>query len=165
MTTPAAGKYIKAQDLITRLTPETYLQIFDDENTGDVANVNDVAVQQVIDGAEGEVDSYLIVERALPLPSPPALDRIVVATSLDFAEALSFLRHPEYARTFGENPRAQALWERGSRRMERVKEGRQNLPDTDQQNPKPLNTGGLVLDEGPRTIVTGSDGTENGFGF
>lgn len=164
---PAAGKYIDADELATRLTPATYLAIYDDSGTGDVASVNDQAVQQDIDGAEGEVDSYLITDRALPLPAivNPSVDRLVRLAALDFATALAFLRHPEYVRTFGENPKAQGLWERATARMKRLKTGMVELPDVDKQAAKPLNVGGVVLDEGPRTIITSSDGRDNGSGF
>lgn len=167
MASPAQGKYINRSNLINRMTAETYLACFDDENTGDVANVNDDAVQACIDQAEGEVDSYLITERALPLASTtnPSTDRILVMSALDFAESLSWYRHPEYVRTYGENPKAEGLWERASKRMERVKEGRQQLPDQDTQNGAPNNTKGIVYDTGPRTAITSSDGTENGDGF
>lgn len=161
------GKYISSDTLITRMTPETFVQCFDDENVGDIANVNLTAVQQTIDGAEGEVDSYLITGRALPLDATtnPAVDRILVMSALDFAESLAYIRHAEFTKTYGENPRAQGLWDRASKRMERVKEGRQQLPDQDTQKGAPTNTRGLVIDDGPRTITTSSDGTENGDGF
>lgn len=163
----AAGKYIDAAALELRLTTETYVQMFDDQNTGDRANVDDAAVQQVIDSAEGEVDSYLITIRAQPLPATlnPTVDRLVKTAALDFAESLCFQRHPEYVRQYGTKPNADGLWERAKDRMMRVRQGIQELPDVDKQAGKPITIGGLVYDEGPRTIVTSADGTENGSGF
>jgi hypothetical protein len=161
------GKYIDSAKLMVALTPETFLACFDDENTGDVNTVDDEAVQLAIDGAEGEVDSYMITARPQPLPSTtsPAVDRIVERSCLEFAMSLAWERHPEYVRTYGENPRATALWDRATKRMERVKEGRQELPDVDEQNGRPSTLSPVVFDEGPRTITTSADGTENGSGF
>jgi len=167
MAALVTGKYIDSDQLRDALTRETYMAIFDDDNTGDERLVNDVRLNMVIDGAEGEVDSYLITNRALPLPPVvnPAVDRMVRRSCLEFAMSLSWEAHPEYIRQYGENSRVKILWERATLRMQRVKEGRQELPDQDQQNAKPTTQGGLVLDEGPRTIVTSSDGTSNGDGF
>ena len=162
-----AGKYINSAKLIAALTKETFLAIFDDNNSGDTGLVNDTSVQLVIDGAEGEVDSYLITNRAQPLPptTNPVVDRMIERACLELAMSLSWERHPEYVRTYGENPRALALRERAQTTLQRIKEGRQELPDQDSQNPKPTNIGGIVFDEGPRTAITSSDGTENGSGF
>lgn len=158
----AQGKYVSATDLINRITPQVYLAMFDDENTGEVTIVNDAAVQLVIDEAEGEVDSYLLTERGLPLPAlvGGVVDRLVKLAVLDFAEVLSY-RHPEYIKTYGESAKADALWERAEKRMERVRSAIQRLPDVDQAGGKPANVGGIIVDDGPRTILSSADGTSN----
>lgn len=163
----ASGKYIRAADVINRLTPTTYIAIYDDSNNNSVSNVNDAAVQLDIDSAEGEVDSYLISENTLPLPTTtnPAIDRLVKLAALDFAESFAFRRHPDYVRTFGENPRAEGAYEMATARMKRIRTAIQQLPDVGAQTGKPANVGGLVIDDGPRTITQSADGTDNGSGF
>jgi hypothetical protein len=168
------GKYITSGDLITRLNPTTYLAIFDDENSGELDMVDKASVTDVIESAEAEVDSYLITIRDLPLPavagvvgaSNPARDRLLKMACLDFAQALAYERHPEYVRTYGDkSSKDSSVWKRAETRMQRIRAGSQELPDIDQQNTKPITIGGAVFDEGPRTIVTSADGTDNGGDF
>jgi phage gp36-like protein len=159
------GRYVSSDDLRDRLNPTTYLAIFDDDNAGE-GSAN--PVQLVIDSAEGEVDSYLITENALPLPALTGgkTDRLVKLCALDFAQALSYERHPEYARTFGEDAKKMSIWKRASERMGRIQAARQQLPDVvEQAGPKPANVGGIVYDSGPRTITNSLDGTDNGGDF
>lgn len=161
------GKYIDSDKLRTRLNPTTFVAIFDDDNadTGDYDLVNVEALQDVIDSAEGEVDSYLITTRGLPLAATvnPARDRLLVQACLDFAQALSYERHPEYVRTYGsKDSKDSSIWDRAVTRMLRIKAGMQELPDQDAQNGKPRVIGGTTYDEGPRTITTSADGTDNG---
>jgi hypothetical protein len=163
----AAGRYIAAADLINRLTPTTYIAIYDDSSNNDVTSVNDAAVQLDIDSAEGEVDSYLITEQSLPLPALAGgkIDRLVRLAAIDFAEALAWLRHPEYVRTFGENKRSAGIWDRANARMRRIKSAIQELPDNVRENGKPGNVGGVVLDTDKRMIVANIDGTSNSGDF
>jgi hypothetical protein len=163
----AAGRYISAADLINRLTPTTYISIYDDARNNDVSSVNDAAVQLDIDSAEGEVDSYLITEQPLPLPAliGGKIDRLVKVAALDYAEALAWLRHPEYVRTFGENKRSVGIWERAEKRMRRIKDAVQELPDNVRENGKPGNVGGIILDTDKRMTVANVDGTSNSGDF
>lgn len=146
------GKYISGRDLLVRLTKEHFLAVFDDEKTGDVNQVSDEILEQVIDSAEGEIDSYVITFNDLPLPAPITrqVDRLVKLAALDYAEALSFLRHPEYPRTFGENGKSKGLWTIAEKRMERLKKSLQQFPDiVSQRGLIPENTGGFVGNSDP----------------
>lgn len=161
----AEGKYINADDVVLRHTQDTFMQIYDDDSVGDLKIAKaSPALQQDIDSAEGEVDSWLITENKLPLPTTtnPSVDRLVKACALDFCQALGFRRHPEYVRTFGENGRADSLWKMATDRMRRIQEATQQLPDVVQQTgKKQANVGGIVFDSGPRTVIDGADGTHN----
>lgn len=160
----ASGKYITARNLIDRLTERTYVAMFDTNNTGQVSQVDDAQVQQVIDNAEAEVDSFLLTIRLLPLPATisPSIDRLVVLCCLDFAQGFAYELHPEYARQYGDGTKGETIMERARLRMQRIRAGIQELPDVDAQAGKPTNIGGIVYDAGPRTIVDGPDGTRNG---
>jgi len=163
-----AGRYLTSADLIARINPTTFVAIFDDANTNDPDDVNDVSVLAVIHEAEAEVDSYLITQYPMPLPAlvGGAIDRLVKLAALDFAQALAWRRHPEYVRSFGESHRADDLEVRARARMLRIQEAIQQLPDQAELNgQRPRNVGGLVFDDGPRTIIPWPDGTDNGGDF
>lgn len=147
----AKGKYITDEDLKTRLNPKTYVAIFDDDRTNDPDAVNDDAVQQVIDSAEGEVDSYLVAINLMNVPALPMkqIDRLVKTASLDYAESFAFLRHPEYPRTFAENGKSMGLWKIAENRMMRIRKAIQELPDITAAGTLPANTGGFVGNANP----------------
>lgn len=156
----AAGKYIKDSDLLTRLNPKLYLVLFDDDHTDDVDQVNDEAVQQVIDAAEAEVDSYLVLIHDMPLPTTivPKVDRLVKVACLDYASCFSFRRHPEYTRVFGESGKDKGMWAVAEKRMERLKKDLQMLPDIREQTGAiPKNTGGFVQAVDPRGVENEDD--------
>lgn len=144
------GTYIDATALETALTPATYLELFCD--TPNSSTVNTTAVNQVIDRAEGLVDSYLLGFYSYPLD--PATDRLIVSAALMFAQALAFMRHPEYVRTYGEVGRVE-LYKEAHAMMLRIQAAKQRLPDVGQvQTPK--NVGAIYTTPGPVLIVGGS---------
>lgn len=141
------GTYINAADLETALTPRTYVEMFapaaDD-------TVDTTAVDQVIRRAEALVDSYLLGFYTYPLD--PATDRLIEHAALLFATALSFMRHPEYVRTYGEVGKV-SEYQEAHALMLRVQAAKQRLPDVAPTNP-PKNLGGIVTD--PGTILIGN---------
>ena len=154
------GKYIDADRLARALTPATYGEFFNDDGEG---NVDTDAVVDVIDRAEGEVDSQLIGFRTYPIDIPT--DRLLRQAALCYAISFSFERHPEYVRQFGENPRADGMYQRGEKLMARVQAGIKALPDQTSPATAAQNSGGIVYDSGPRFSVDSLDGTQNGSGF
>lgn len=152
------GKYISQTDLAVALSPDTFVKLFNDDPTTD--QLNQMAIDDVIDRAEGEVDSFLIGVNDVSKLN--RFDRELRTAALDFARCFSFERRPEYERTFGEFPRGRELYKRATQRMQRVQQAAQELPD---QQQRPKNVGGIVRDDGPRTIVTGIHGEQNGSGF
>jgi hypothetical protein len=85
--------------------------------------------------------------------------------ALAFAVPFAFMRHPEYVRTYGDDPRGglKALQMAGEF-MERLCTGKQFLVDVPLE-PKPSVVGGIVYSAGPRTVIDGIDGTFNGGDF
>lgn len=144
------GTYIDAAALETALTPATYLELFCD--TANSNTVNSTAVNQVIDRAEGLVDSYLLSFYSYPLD--PATDRLIVSAALMFAQALAFMRHPEYVRTYGEVGKVE-IYKEAHAMMLRIQAAKQRLPDVAQAQ-KPKNVGGFVANQGPLILVGGS---------
>lgn len=148
------SKYISQTDLENALSVSTVLAIFDD-GTG---TVNSTAVAAVIDRAEAEVDSYLIVIYDLPLPNQA--DRLLKHCALQFAICFAMEKHPEYVRTFGEQQRTGPLYERAHALMTRIAKALQRLPD---QTVAASNVGGdttsvaddLEYPTPPKTFFTG----------
>lgn len=154
------GKYIDQDRLARALTPTTFGELFNDQATGDV---DTMAVDDVIDRAEGEVDSQLIGFRSYPLIEP--VDRLLKQAALTYAIAFSYERHPEYVRQFGENPRANGMYERAEAMMAKIQAGIKALPDQTAPATAAANSGGIVYDSGPRFCIDSMDGTQNGQGF
>lgn len=155
------GKYIQQLDLENALSPSTVVAIFTDPGSG-VVNVE--AIADIIDQAEGEVDGFLITVIAVGSPNLNRFDRLLRRCALDFAMCFSFEKHPEYVKTFGDDPRSFALYKRAKDRMERIQSAVQELPDQPTLGP-PANVGALIMSSGPRMIVNSPDGTQNGAGF
>ena len=144
-----AGKYVSRTDLENALSVQTVLTIYDD-GTG---VVDDDAVDGEISRAEAEVDSYLEPDYTLPLSV--GSDRLVKHAALQFLICFSFERHPEYVRTFGEEPRSTRLYDRATALMMRIASAQQQLPD---QPTAPGNSGGVVYSDGPRLMIDRPDG-------
>lgn len=157
------GEYLQQADLENAISPHTLVELFDD-NTDGIADTG--PLNAVIDRAEAQVNSYLIrayPNLTLPIAQNPE-SNVVRQAALMFAIPFSFLRHPEYVRTFGENPRGQSMLDQAHAFMERLCDGRQYLFDVPAE-PKPATAGGIVMDSGPRTVIDSLDGTKNGGDF
>lgn len=157
------GKYISQADGESALSAQTVAQLYVDDASSGVVNVQ--AITDNIDRAEGEVDSFLLGVTVESLSTITGADRLLRGCALDFFVAFSFERHPEYARTFGDNPRASPQYTRAKERMLRIQAATQRLPDQTKGANPPRNVGGIVRSDGPRMMIQGVDGTNNGAGF
>ncbi len=156
------GTYIAQVDLESALSPQTIAAIYDDGNTG---TLNAAAIALTIERAEALASSFLVGFYTLPLVVPT--DGMMRSACLDFAISLSFDRAPEYVRQFGEGPRSDGYYSRGVATMQRIQAAVQKLPDevAGAGSDGPRNVGGIIYDQGPRTMITGADGRDNGSGF
>jgi hypothetical protein len=156
------GKYLVQLDLETALSRPTVAAIFTDPD-GD-GSLDQFAIEDVINRAEGEVDSFLIPVIDITSPNLNRFDRLLKLAAVEFAVCFSFERHPEYVKTFGEDPRSTSRYQRAVKRMERIQSAVQELPD---QNGavRPANVGAIIYDSGPRMICDSPDGTQNSDGF
>ncbi len=152
------GKYIDRDILIRALSLQTIKEIFDDDNSG---VLNELAISDVIDDAEAEVDSFLV---GIYVEPKEDTDRLLKRAAKDFAISFCFERHPEYVRTFGEETRAER-WKRGKDRMMMIRAGLRNLPDQPSPAVAPKNSGGLIFNNGPYTTIDDPNGNQNGSGF
>jgi hypothetical protein len=121
----------------------------------------------VIDRAEAEVNSYIMrayPKLILPVIQSP-LSTMLKQAALRFAIPYSYMRHPEYVRTYGDDPRGGVDAEERAREfMDRLCSGRQYLFDVPAE-PKPSILGGIFIANGPRTIIDNPDGTINSGDF
>ena len=154
------GKYITQLDVENALSPATVAYLFTDPGQ---STINQVALNDCIDRAEGEVDSWLLGDIDITSTAFSKVDRLLRQCALDFFKVFAFERHPEYVKTFGDDPRGGSLFKGAMARMERIQASLQKLPD--QPTIKPANSGGLITDDGPRTCITSADGRRNGDGF
>jgi phage gp36-like protein len=85
--------YATLQDLANRLGPAAYLQLTDDEATGEP---NEARAQEALDAAEAEVNSRLASRFAVPLEvaAEPQAAAMLRAVALDLAEYRLHARRP-----------------------------------------------------------------------
>jgi len=141
------GTYIDAGALETALSPQTYIELFAPPETN---IVDAAAVAQVIRRAEALVNSYILGFYTYPLD--PAADALIEHATLLFAVALSYMRRPEYVRTYGEIGKV-TQYQEAHLMMMRVQAAKQRLPEVSQVSP-PKNIGGVVSATG--TILIGN---------
>lgn len=150
-----AAIWLTQQDLEAATSAKMVAACFDDDGNG---SLNFPAIAAVIDRAEQEVMSYLVVELGPPPLSPALIAQLATDTFLkyaavDFAVAYMFDRHPEYVRAKMQDDRARRL-KSAEDRMIRILEARQRPPTVPTP---PANVGGFSND-GANRLVTDSPG-------
>jgi Protein of unknown function (DUF1320) len=153
--------YWDQTDLENALSPATVIAIFDDTDTG---VVNEVALAAIVARSDTEVNTYIATnypDLVLPLAASPTPNSLKFC-SLEFGIVFARDRKPEYWSKAQEGERDKRLASVRAK-MVRILEAEQQLYDT--ASPKPYTTGGIVVDNGIRTIIDSYDGTKNGEGF
>ena len=145
--------YATLQDLADRLGPAAYLQLTDDEATGEP---NEARAQESLDAAEAEVNSRLASRFAVPLDvaTEPQAAAMLRAVALDLAEYRLHARRPPVP----EAVEAKALQTR--QWLRDVAEGRAQLPLSREA---PANeSGGTVAEvHGTERVFRRDDRTED----
>lgn len=147
------------QDLVDALNPTTFMACFDDGNTNNLATVMaSTPVNTVMKRAHAKVMSFLVPiygTGALPTPAPDGVSDLLVDAALGFATALSFERHPDYVKSFGEEKRAERKKE-AEATMRNIVTGLQRPPEI---ATPPVNVGGVVYNNAPRITSGGTTPT------
>lgn len=160
---PITGTYIQETDLQNALGPSTYLAIYDDTNSG---SANTTAVDQTITRAHAKVVGRLInifgSSTLPPTVGQGTVPALLYDAELNYAIAISWERHPEYVRNFGEKELALAAYMRAEKTMDDVQASVERLPEF---APAPANVGGATIDDSSRIITTNADGTSNAGDF
>lgn len=152
--------YLVQSDLENAIGLQTVFALFSDGT----AQVNAAAMADCLNRASYLVDSFIARVYAGPFPiTQSPIPGMIRVAAIDFAASFAFERHPEYARSFGEDPRAK-LWQRALDTMERICDALQEMPDFVAQ-PKQKTIGGVLYDKGPRTISDDTSGNDRGGDF
>lgn len=157
---------IEPETLRNTVSPEVYMAVFDDMNTGDPGLVDQsAAVQEVIDDA-----SVMVVSRlpAIYGQVPDGVDTsipILLKTAIRmYLRYFTFIRRPEYTRVTGREETG--MLEAADSIMAKIQSGIMQIPPRD--NPpqaSPGNIGGIVYESGPRLMTESLDGTSNSGDF
>jgi hypothetical protein len=162
----ALTPFITAALLRTALSPSTYIAIFDDDNGGDIAVVD--ASSQValcIKRAHVRVVSRLgMLYNKIPDGTDSEISDLLVDAELNYAVGISFDRHPEYVRTFGESDRRKAAFDQADGTMEMIQAAILAIVDAPPE-PTPRNVGGVITDGGQRVFLDSNDGCRNSGDF
>jgi hypothetical protein len=151
---PYSPKYITADDLADALSPKVLLEIFDDNNTNDLAAVKASSqVLLILENAEGQVDSRLTTE--YDVSQLVGSDRLIRRAALEYAVGYSYERHPEVVRS----AQAPERIKRADDLVQRIQDAIQMLPDNPDDKPK--NVGGALYDPSP-LMWTNPDGSYAG---
>lgn len=154
--------YASRDDLEAAISAETVAALFNSVATN---SVNTAALQKVLVRASARVDSWLATVFLGPFPiAQVPVPAIIVDAALEYVIAFSFMRHPEYVQTYGEEYRAETRLASADTMMQRITSGIERIPDWTLQQ-KGQNVGGFLVDGGHRIISTDPDGTENSGDF
>lgn len=159
----ALEPFVTPQMLRDTLSPATYMALFDDEQTGSISDVDESApVLLLLRRAHIRVVSWLGHNYTkLPLVTDTDVSDLLIDAELNYAVGMAYDRHPEYTRSYGEEPKRKAAWDQAELTMMRVQEAILRLPDAPSMG-QPANVGGIVYESGPRTLTDSIDGTFNG---
>jgi len=155
---------ITAEDLRDLLTPTTMIGIFDDANTGNLTTVlRSNPVTLVLKQAHARCVAWLpAIYRKIPDGDDDELPELLRGVELEYAKAMAWDRHREYARASKVD--VEALYARADLTMQRIQESKLRIADSPPE-PQPANVGGFVRNNGTRVFCNGSDGQNNSGDF
>jgi hypothetical protein len=160
---PALTPLITAADLRNALRPATYLAIFDYDNSGDIATVDGSdQVALVLRRAHARVVSRVgVIYNKIPDGTDtPNIPELLKDAELNYAIGISFDAAPEYTKAYGHDPQRKAAYDQAKETMELLQEAILLIVDFPPE-PKPMNSGGAVLDTGGRTFISDATGNSN----
>jgi hypothetical protein len=162
MSTPL----VTAEMLRNALSRDTYLALYDDEQCGSYVSVDASApVALTLRRAHIRCISWLGANYSkIPASTDNDVPDLLIDAELNYAIGMSYDRHPEYVRQYGEDPKRKAAWDQAELTMMRVQEAVLKFVETPSMA-EPENVGGVVIDGGRRAFLDGIDGTNNSGDF
>lgn len=147
---------ITVDDLKGYLTESRYLAIFDDDNDGIIDGEAAKVVARAIAIVQAKVAPHYT--GTTPIEQTPAV-ALLQHVAIAYAAALSYRRHPEYAKSDGDRE-----WKEAEALMGDVASGVAFLADHTSQT-QPGTVGGAILEDTHHVILNNPDGTSNSGDF
>jgi hypothetical protein len=124
--------YIAASDLRLALSQPTYMALFDDTNSRNVATVDaSPQVALVLKRAHAQIVSWVpSIYQQLPNELPADPPSLLIDAELQVAVIYSYRRHPEYVKTYGAEANG-ALWKELVEFMQRFQSNEQQIASND----------------------------------
>lgn len=157
---------IEPETLRNTVSPEVYMAVFDDMNTGDPGLVDQsAAVQEVIDDANVMVVSRLpAIYTQIPDGTNTNIPVLLKAAIRMYLRYFTFIRRPEYTRVTGREETG--MLEAADAIMSKVQAGiMQIAPKDSPPEPQPENVGGFVYDGRQRVFLDSPTGARNSGDF
>ncbi len=156
------GYYVTVDQVRGELSPADMIELFDDENAGEVASANP-SLQLAMRKAHAEMTSELATIYVNPPPelaAPPStspepapvgeVPDLFVVGELAYVRFFAFQRKPAYAVKVGGEKYLESLWTFAQKRMDRIKDSLQTVAASDSPpSPTPSNVGGITVRHGP----------------
>lgn len=149
-------------DARRKLSQTTLTRLYDDDQD-DVADASDI----LEDIKEASAEAYGWVEPTyeleVPLDVGQRVPRLLKRCAMLYFVSIAFDRHPEYAKKYGEDPRAKGSWNKAEKLGEQIQSATKLFVEVDA--PKPGNIGGPLQDGGPSLMIDPSTGRYTGGDF
>lgn len=162
----ALAPLITGEDLRIALSKATFLALYDDEQTGDMETIETSAeVGQTLRRAHIRTVAWLGNNyNKVPLVTDTDVSELLKDAELNYAIGISYDRHPEYVRQYGEDVKRKAAYDQAELCMQRVQEAVLRLVDSPSMA-EPENVGAVIVDSGQRTFLGTTNGVVNSGDF
>lgn len=153
---------VSGSDLRAALSPETYMNIYDDDNTGSFASV-DSSVQVANDLRSAHiwvVSGLAPVYSSFPDGTDSEYSQLLFSAELEYAKYLAFKRRPEYTRTLGRGSDREESLSRAKDIIDMICAGLMRIiPQDAPPEGVPRNVGGVTIVSGNSVMLPAPDGT------
>ncbi len=154
--------YWNQTDLENALSVETVFHLYNDGNVG---TVSAIAIADVGTRSSAMAESWLAPVYGGPWPITQApLPVLLKELAIQYGIIYSYQRDMDYVHSMGEKLSLDGLMKRADMLGERMQASILMMPDYTAE-PKARNVGGIVYDNGPRTMVDNLDGSSNAGDF
>jgi len=157
---------VDADTLKNAISPEVYMAVFDDLNTGDAGEVDQSGqVQEVIDDANVLVVSALpAIYEKIPDGTDASIPVLLKTCIRLYLRYFTWIRRPEYTRVTGRDE--SKLLELADSLMAKIQAGILRIaPKDSPPEPKPRNVGGFMMSMSQRVMLPNADGSRNSGDF
>ena len=168
MTLSRVTPVVTGSDLRAALSPEAFMNIYDDDNSGVFATVD--ASPQVTNDLRSAhiwvVSGLAQVYSSFPDGTDSEYSQLLFSAELEYAKYLAFKRRPEYTRMFGRAGDREESLSRAKDIIDMLCSGAMRIiPNDAPPEGVPRNVGGAYSDGEHRVMLPSPDGTPNSGDF